>query len=113
MSSMLTVPENLQEVIHTLERRFGRPDSIISALIHKAKAIPSARESNFTGLVDLSNTVRNLVSTMELLDCVGHMHNPQLRQRLVSKLPNTLRLQWGEHVRSLQEKSISLKAFSE
>ena len=63
--------------------------------------------------MDLSNTVRNLVSTMELLDCVGHMHNPQLRQRLVSKLPNTLRLQWGEHVRSLQEKSISLKTFSE
>ena len=89
VAAMLAVPDNLTMVMACLERRFGRPDVIVQALIKRARSLTSPKDGDMIGLIDLSNAVTNLVSTMQLLKSDGHLRNPELRQNLVAKLPTT------------------------
>ena len=105
--AMLALPQNVQAVIKALELRFGRPDTVVQALVDKANRAQPILEGDFQSLIDLANTIRNLVTTMEILDSKGHLGNPHLRQELVSKLPNSLKLQWGEYA-AAKDHSVTL-----
>ena len=96
----LAVPDNIEEAIKTLGRRFGRPELVVSELIEKAKSFKPVRAEDTEGLLAYTTAVSNVVMTMNLLNSPGHMMNPALRQELVDKLPTTLRLQWGEHLQT-------------
>ena len=84
---LLTVPDNVDQVLRTLELRFGCAELVITTLIHKAKSLSSIRADDFDALMVFATAVQTLVSTMQLLRKPGHMLNPQLRQELVSNLP--------------------------
>ena len=112
VAAMLAVPDNLTMVMACLERRFGRPDVIVQALIKRARSLTSPKNGDMIGLIDLSNADTNLVSTMQLLKSDGHLRNPELRQNLVAKLPTTLQLQWGEHAQQKRTSDITLADFS-
>ena len=112
VAAMLAVPDNLTMVMACLERRFGRPDVIVQALIKRAKSLTSPKDGDMIGLIDLSNAVTNLVSTMQLLKNDGHLRNPELRRNLVAKLPTTIQLQWGEHAQQKRTSDITLADFS-
>ena len=105
---MLSVPGNVDKAISTLERRFGRPDLVVADLISKAKAMKALKADDLNGLVDYTTAVNNIVATMQLLDCNGHMTNPSLRQELLDKLPTALRVQWGEHINTNSLSSATL-----
>ena len=111
---MLAVPGNVGEAIAALERRFGRPEQVISDLIGKAKGARPLRADDAESLIAFTTSVTNIVMTMKLLDSRGHMTNPSLRAELVDKLPAGLRTQWGEHLmaRGLQSDSLSLEVFA-
>jgi len=79
-----------------LENRFGRPDFIIKVLIEKVKKALAPRTDDLGTLIDFSNIVTNLVATMQSFKHTGHLMNPQMMETLVTKLPSSLRLQWGE-----------------
>ena len=112
VAPMLTLPENVTEVLKTLELRFGRPELVISTLIHKAKACGNVKADDFGNLIAFSTAVQTLVATMKLMRAEGHMYNPQLRQELVSKLPPGLRMQWGEVIQASAHSDVSLSAFA-
>ena len=112
VAAMLAVPDNLTMVMACLERRFGRPDVIVQALIKRARSLTSPKDGDMVGFIDLSNAVPNLVSTMQLLKSDGHLHNLELRQNLVAKLPTTLQLQWGENTQQKRTSDIILADFS-
>lgn len=95
VAALLTLLENVPAVLQTLETRFGRADLVIATLINKAKVTSVIRTDDFEALVNFSTAVQTLVSTMKLMTADGHVFNPQIRQELVSKLPASLRLQWG------------------
>ena len=109
---MLALPGNVDKVITTLRRRFGRPDYIVQSLIEKAKVTPAVKEGDLLSLIDFANAVGNLVSTMELLKSDGHLTNPELRHQLLSKLPHSLQLRWGEHLSMSAEVSSNLREFA-
>jgi len=95
VGALLSIPDNVEEVVRALERRFGRPEFVISSMIMKVEAMSVVKEEKMNSIIDFSNAVRGLVSTMECLSSLGHMTNPHLIQGLVAKLPPSLRLQWG------------------
>ena len=96
---MLSIPDNLETVISTLERRFGRPELVIADLVTKARSMKPLRTEDLNGLMEFTTAVNNIVMTMRLLNSTGHMTNPSLRQELVDKLPTSLKVQWGEFLR--------------
>ena len=109
---MLAVPDHLTMAMACPGRRFGRPDIIVRALIKRVRALTSPKDVDMIGLIDLSNAVTNLVSTIQLLISDGHLCNPELRENLVAKLPTTLQQQWGEHAQQKRTSDISLEDFS-
>ncbi|KAG5883923.1 hypothetical protein JTB14_032146 [Gonioctena quinquepunctata] len=109
VAGMLLASENVPMVMDTLKMRFGRPDVIIEVLIAKINCIPYMKEISIEKLIIFSNEVKNLVETMKSLKSVGHMNNPQLLKDLSNKLPDILKLKWGEYFFSRQmEASIGL-----
>ena len=98
--------------MESLEERFGRPDVIIQQLISKAKSQKKLFADNCKALMEFSTSVSSLVHTMQLMNCTGHVHNPQLKQELVEKLPAIHRLPWGETISNRPPYDICLKDFS-
>ena len=67
VSALLALPGNVDPVISTLQKRFGRPEFMVQSLIEKAKAMKSFCEGDMIGIIDFTNAVVNLSSTMELI----------------------------------------------
>ena len=95
VQSLLAIPQNVPSVIRTLQMRYSRPDIIVRSLMKKVQALPSVDDKN---LIDFAVAVQNVVTTIVTANAHGHMHNPQLMSDLVSRMPSSLRLQWGEQV---------------
>ncbi|CAL8132207.1 unnamed protein product [Orchesella dallaii] len=96
VQGLMIVPDNAPKVIEKLEQRFGKPRYVIEALIATAKKVPAPKEDNIASLLDYSNAISNLVSTVETLKANQHLHNPHLMTELVDKLPAHLKLDWGK-----------------
>ena len=47
----MAVPDNVPEIMRTLELRFGRPDLVVMALISRVQRLPTVAEGDFHGLV--------------------------------------------------------------
>ena len=77
---ILAVPENVEEAIRALERRFGRPELVVDELIGKARAFRQVKADDTDGLLAFSTAVSNVVTTMKLMKSPGHMLNPTLRR---------------------------------
>jgi len=95
VEALLAVPDNVDIVIRALERRFGRPDDVISSMILKIQSMGPVKEDKMESIIDLSNGIMGLVTTMDCLGQNGHMNNPHLIKELIEKLSPSLRLQWG------------------
>ncbi|XP_044766733.1 uncharacterized protein LOC123322778 [Coccinella septempunctata] len=91
---MLT--SDVAKIIATLETRFGRPDVIIEMLLSKIRVIQPIKDTNLEKLIHFSTEVTNIVTIMKSLHSIGHLQNPQLQRDLVSKLPDELKIKWGE-----------------
>ena len=109
--SLLSVPANVPTIMKTLAMRYGRPD-VIEALIAKVQSFKAISSSNLTDLMDFSSAVHNLVATIQSLHANDHLRNPQLRTTLVSRLPLSLQLQWGEHIAATGSTTVNLEIFS-
>ena len=53
---MLSIPDNVETVISTLERRFGRPDLVIADLVTKARSMKPLRTEDLNGLMEFTTT---------------------------------------------------------
>ena len=113
VKSILHLPNQLENVLNTLALSFGRPGLIIKGMISKVKNMPSPKEDRMESVIEFSNSVKNLVATMQTLKCVGHMTNPQLVEELLFKLPSNMRMQWGMVAARLGQEEPNLKDFSQ
>ncbi|XP_054726309.1 uncharacterized protein LOC129236117 [Anastrepha obliqua] len=89
------------QIIATLQMRFGRPELIISVLQRQIYELPSPSESQLESIVDFAVEVQNICATMSASGLTSHLNNPDLEQKLVSKLPGLLPAYWGMHKQSL------------
>ena len=110
--ALLSVPDNVPNIVSTLEMRYGRPDVIIQSLVSKVTALPPVGENRHTELLDFAVTVQNLVTTIANVNAQAHLHNPSLMTELVDRLPPSLRLPWGEQVAQLGPTNVNLEHFS-
>ena len=113
VKAMLVIPDNLERVIRTLQMRYGQPDQVVQAMIDGVKQLRVLRDDDFEQLIDLSNAVGNLVATMHLMDHIGHLTNPQLRQEVVHRLPSSLQRQWGETIAKKEQRDINLQTLAD
>ena len=96
VKAMLLVPGNVELVITTLERHYGRPDLIVDTLIKRVKDIQPCKDGRPDMLIDLSDAVNNLVITMENMKCEKYMCSPEIHREVVRKLAPQYQVQWCE-----------------
>ena len=88
---------NVERVITTLERHFGRPEYIIDELTSQVTGMPNVRDDKPMTLIKFADAVSNLVTTVESLQPAG-LTDSHLIKLLIGKLPNGLKNKWGESV---------------
>ena len=57
VQSLMAVPDNVPEIVRTLELRFGRAD-LVMALISRAQRLPTIAEGDFHGLITLAGELK-------------------------------------------------------
>ena len=112
VQSLLSVPDNVPAIIRTLEMRYGRPDIIIRALVAKVTALQPISDNRLSDLLDFAAAVQNLVTTIKSVNAQAHLNNPSLMTELVTRLPPSLRLPWGQQVAQLGPTKVNLHDFS-
>ncbi|KAG5866035.1 hypothetical protein JTB14_005248 [Gonioctena quinquepunctata] len=108
--SLLLHPKNISCVIDTLVMRFGRPEYIIASMISKTQNLQYLRDGDFNSFIKFSCHINNLVATLEQFEASNHLENPFLLEQLVSKIPNSMKLQWGQVIVQKRGK-VNLKDF--
>ncbi|XP_058811204.1 uncharacterized protein LOC131676095 [Topomyia yanbarensis] len=89
-------PSNVAGVISTLKMLYGRPETIIQAIVRKVRSLPSPRIENLETLVNFSLTVENLCATIQACEVDDFVYNASLRYELVERLPASLKLDWAK-----------------
>nr|XP_023013523.1 uncharacterized protein LOC111503461 [Leptinotarsa decemlineata] len=108
-------PDNLNDILKTLEARFGRPEFIMESMMNKVKLLPPVNTRSPISFIKFANSVLNLTVTAKSLKMETYINNSQLLSQLVQKLPEHLQFQWARIIVK-KYKDIptpSLKEFSE
>ncbi|XP_050091178.1 uncharacterized protein LOC126574831 [Anopheles aquasalis] len=103
-------PENVREVMETLERMFGQPETIIGNIIRQIRQAPAPKLDRLQSVIDYGIAVEELCATVKNSGLHEYTYNATLLQELVDRLPPTLRLEWGRRKMTLPH-SGSLKHF--
>lgn len=114
VNALLSFTQDVDKIIKTLEKNFGRPEVIIQYLIETVTKIPNIRDDRIETIVDFSNKVQNLSVTITSLKRYEYLSNPQLITDLTKKLNPTLKMEWGRKIVQFkrQEKSITVNEFA-
>ncbi|XP_055633594.1 uncharacterized protein LOC129773943 [Toxorhynchites rutilus septentrionalis] len=107
----LVLPSAVPNVIEALRLRYGRPELLINAILHKVRSIPSPRSDRLQGLIEYGLAVQELCDHIEAADQRDHLANPTLLQELVNKLPSDQKMMWAAYKRGLSV--VNLKTFAE
>lgn len=97
VKSLFVSPDNVEEILDTLENVFGRPEWIMMKLMENARGASSPRNDNAESFIEFSNVISNLVVTAKSIDQEVFLQNPELLLCLVSKLSESLKIQWGQY----------------
>lgn len=103
---LLINPQNVEQILNTLQLLFGRPESLVRCQIAKARAIRPISEHEISQLIPFATTVQSLVAFLSNESTWQHLNNPALLEELVDKLPPSKRLEWAKEASVLQNPTI-------
>lgn len=102
-------PDNLDSVLSTLKRVFGRDDLVLNAQIQEMRLL-KPRMDPLDSIVQYAVSVQNVSESMTNSGSRDHLYNPLLLQEMVEKLPSPIKLQWAEYRSEFSE--INIEMFS-
>lgn len=105
---LLINPNNVDELISTLEFRFGRPEMLAQSQLAKVRELPVIYERNMDQIVPFSTRVTNMVAFLNTDESKHVLSETTLLAELVSKLPPTKRLDWMQHSMNIQPRATVL-----
>lgn len=111
---LLTSPENVDTIIHVLKRNFGESEWVISLLIEDLKNLPRISDEEFDAFRNFYNKVTGTVKSIEQLNGVHYLDNPDILSCLSHKLPLYSRSVWSHYKASLTREGVfvNLQHFS-
>lgn len=97
VQSLMMNPDNIEELINTLQFRFGRPELLVQDQIAKIRETPAINERQTEQLIPFASKVQNLVAFLNT-DASRHvLSETSLLVEVVSKLPLSERKAWALH----------------
>lgn len=104
VESLLMSPENLENLLQTLELRFGRPEQLCNDQITRIREHPIIREHQYELLISFSSHVSNTVAFLNT-DASRHvLTESSLLKEMVDKLPQPRKYEWLQHMETINER---------
>lgn len=113
--ALLSHPENVEEIISTLEMNFGRPEWIIVKLLSDIRAFPAMKEEGIEQFRSFYNKIHTVSSTMKNMNAEVYIDSPDLLNSMEEKLPPTTRNYWIRYKADLlrNKKKVNLQVLGE
>ena len=112
VKDLMLLCKDPEEVLQSLQRKFGRPDLIIKKLLEKARGLQPIKDGELESLLGLADAIRHFVVIVESLEKSSYLTNTIIMDKFVSKLSEGYRLQWATHLDGKAMDEASLKHFS-
>ncbi|GBP53909.1 hypothetical protein EVAR_96587_1 [Eumeta japonica] len=103
---------NPEEVMRTLEAKFGRTDALIITEVEKLRALPKLTDSARDTCV-AATKVNNIVATMKALNKENYLNNRAAIRIVLEKLTPSLLYRWYDYITTQQEDSAELPHMAE
>ena len=84
-----------KDALKTLERKFGQPQTIVSAYLDKLANYPPVKMHNSDSIISYSATVSSLVGVFRSLNYVQDLSSASLLGQVLQKLPPNLKEAWS------------------
>ena len=84
-----------KEALKTLERKFGQPQTVVSAYLDKLANVPPVKMHNSESIISYAATICSLVGVFRSLNYVQDLSSASLLGQAVQKLPPNLKEGWS------------------
>ena len=84
-----------KDALKTLERKFGQPQTVVSAYLDKFANYPPAKMHNSDSIISYSATVSSLTGVFRSLNYLQDLSSASLLGQAVQKLPPNLKEAWS------------------
>ena len=84
-----------KDALKTLERKFGQPQTVVSAYLDKLANYPPVKMHNSDSIISYSATVSSLVGVFRSLNYLQDLSSASLLGQAVQKLPPNLKEAWS------------------
>lgn len=103
-----------ENALDQLEQLFGNPQVLSDAYIRTIQSLPNLKRSNdYDSLLNFSTTLRGAVASLRTLKCKTELKSSAMLTLLIDKLPDNLKIKWGEKIVSVYPKRLCLQDFDE
>ncbi|KAL0859420.1 hypothetical protein ABMA27_010599 [Loxostege sticticalis] len=96
-----------EEVLKSLESRFGRPDAIALAELERLRALQRPTDAP-KDLCIFATKVTNIVTTLRALDKIYYLYNPEVTKATIEKLTPAMRYRWFDFAAENQQEEADL-----
>lgn len=94
IQTLLTSPDNIEEIISHLEMSFGRREWILEHLILELRQLPVMKEENIHQFKLFYSKLFGAITTIRNMEAQNYLDNPELLGCLEEKLPPTTKNYW-------------------
>ena len=84
-----------KDALKTFERKFGQPQTVVSAYLDKLANYPPVKMHNSDSIISYSATVSSLVGVFRSLKYVQDSSSASLLSQAIQKLPPNLKEAWS------------------
>ena len=86
-----------RDALKTLERKFGKPQAVVTAYLEKLANFPPVKMHNSESIISYSATICSLVGVFRSLNYVRDLSSASLLGQAVQKLPPNMKEAWSLH----------------
>lgn len=112
VESLMMTTSSAEQIMDTLELRFGNPEVITRKIVNELKGLPKI-SSGQTDLVTLATMVKNGVAAMEAVKSIGYLHNPELVNNIIAKMPSAMIYNYNRYLHENPSDQPRLKIVAE
>uniref|UniRef100_A0A336MV93 CSON005244 protein n=1 Tax=Culicoides sonorensis TaxID=179676 RepID=A0A336MV93_CULSO len=115
VQALLLNPDNVSQIIKTLEMNFGRSEWIIVKLMNDLRSLPIMKEEGIEQFRTYYNKINCVINTVKSMNANVYIDSPDLLNCMEEKLPLSSRNYWIRYKAELlrNKQKVNLEAFGE
>ena len=113
ISGFLCNPNFYKDALNELNRRFGNPQNVVSALTQELEALQGPQANDHRALISYAAILRKIVQTFLAHGFNADLSATYLLKLARDKLPNSLKMKWSEHTIDNKIQNPGILEFSE